>query len=197
MFKLICVTNRKLCVGDFTDRIAELHKNGVAVILREKDLSEREYIELTRSVIKVCPDVVIHSYVNAAAEFGVGKIHLPFNMLNGHCRLDFEAIGVSVHSAKEAVQAEKLGASYVTAGHIFETDCKIGIAPRGTEFLKSVVSAVNIPVYGIGGISPDNIGLIKEAGAAGGCIMSGFMRCESIEKYLEQIYKNILKKRTC
>ena len=194
MFKIICVTNRKLCVGDFTDRIAELYKNGVTVILREKDLPESEYIELTRRVIKVCPDVIIHSYVNAAKEFGVRKIHLPLHMMNENIGSDFETVGISVHSDEEAVRAEKLGASYITAGHIFATDCKKGVAPRGTEFLKSVVSSVNIPVYGIGGISPRNIGLIKETGAAGVCIMSGFMQCEDIEKYLAKIGKNVLKK---
>ena len=109
------------------------------------------------------------------------------HMMNKNVKNDFETVGVSVHSAEEAAAAEKMGADYVTAGHIFVTDCKRGLAPRGLEFLKSVVDSVSIPVYGIGGISPDNIAEIKASGADGGCKMSGFMKCENIEKYLEKL----------
>ena len=68
-----------------------------------------------------------------------------------------------------------LGASYVTGGHIFATDCKKGVPPRGLDFLKAVCSSVNIPVYAIGGINGDNINSVLNAGASGACIMSGLM----------------------
>ena len=87
----------------------------------------------------------------------------------------------------------------MTAGHIFATDCKKGLPPRGLDFLKSVCDAVGIPVYAIGGINiassddstasdapsaydamPDinvpRLSEVMECGAAGGCIMSGMMR---------------------
>ncbi|MCI8520921.1 MAG: thiamine phosphate synthase [Clostridia bacterium] len=187
MFKIICVTNRKLCVGDFLSRVGELHKEGVTVILREKDLNESEYAELAEKVIKVCPDVILHTYTEAAKRLNSDKIHLPYSMLKAN--MDFKITGASVHSAKEAADAEKLGADYVTAGHIFHTDCKKGLAPRGLEFLKETVDAVSIPVYAIGGITPDNIAEIKETGAAGACIMSGFMQCENVGKYMEKVRK--------
>ena len=44
--------------------------------------------------------------------------------MNENAEKEFETVGVSVHSADEAVLAEKMGATYVTAGHIFATDCK-------------------------------------------------------------------------
>ena len=87
----------------------------------------------------------------------------------------------------------------MTAGHIFATDCKKGLPPRGLDFLKNVCDAVGIPVYAIGGINiassddstasdapsaydamPDinvpRLSGVMECGAAGGCIMSGMMR---------------------
>lgn len=69
-----------------------------------------------------------------------------------------------------------------------------GLEPRGIEFLKNAVSSVDIDVYGIGGISPENIGKIQNTGAKGGCIMSGFMKCDNVKKYLDETYKNLLKK---
>ncbi len=52
-----------------------------------------------------------------------------------------------------------------------------GSPPRGLPFLQNVCQAVQIPVYGIGGIKIDEAQLheLKNAGAAGGCVMSGMM----------------------
>lgn len=193
MFNIVCVTHRKLC-DNFFERVGELYKNNIPVILREKDLSESEYEELAKKVIEICPNVILHSYINIAEKLGVKRIHLPLHLMNENVSEKFETVGVSVHSADEAILAEKMGATYVTAGHIFVTDCKKGLEPRGTDFLKKAVSSVNIPVYGIGGISPDNIGKIQSTGAKGGCIMSGFMKCDDVKKYLDKTYKNLLKK---
>ena len=38
---------------------------------------------------------------------------------------------------EEAIEAQKLGATYISAGHIFATDCKKDLPPRGLEFLKN------------------------------------------------------------
>lgn len=89
----------------------------------------------------------------------------------------FQRIGTSVHSVEDAKEAERLGVSYMTAGHIYVTDCKKGLAPRGLGFLKDVCSTVNVPVYAIGGIKFDEKQWeeLKQNGASGGCIMSGMM----------------------
>ena len=91
---------------------------------------------------------------------------------------NFDIVGTSVHSVEDALEAQRLGADYVTAGHIYETDCKKGLPPRGLEFLKNVCDSVDIPVYGIGGIkiNEEQIEEVKKCGASGGCIMSGMMR---------------------
>lgn len=89
-----------------------------------------------------------------------------------------KVIGTSVHSLEEALEAERLGASYVTAGHIFSTECKPGLEPRGLTFLQKICEGVKIPVYAIGGIHPENLEKIAQTGAAGACMMSEFMRAE-------------------
>ena len=82
----------------------------------------------------------------------------------------FTKIGISIHSVEEAKEAEQLGASYLTAGHIYATDCKRGLPPRGLGFLKEVCREVSIPVYGIGGIKFDEEQWndMKKCGAVGG-----------------------------
>ena len=95
-----------------------------------------------------------------------------------------------LHSVEEAVEAQNLGASYITAGHIYATDCKKGLAPRGLEFLKEVCDSVTIPVYAIGGIDVDGTRRdeVKMCGAAGSCIMSGMMSCRNCFVPVIKIY---------
>ena len=116
------------------------------------------------------------------------KIHLSLKDFreNPQIREKFSLVGVSVHSLEEAKEAEALGADYVTAGHIFETDCKKGLKGRGLEFLRQVSQGVSIPVYAIGGISTENMEQVREAGANGVCIMSGFMKADD---FGESFYK--------
>ena len=181
----ICVTNRTLCRDDFLTRIDHIAKKGVAdaILLREKDLTEREYLELAEKVLSICKAhnrrCILHTYYKAAKELGCKEIHLPLPLLQKMREEGekewFTTVGTSVHSLKQANLAMHLQADYMTAGHIFETDCKKGLPGRGLSFLSKVVCESEVPVYGIGGISADNAGQVMATGAAGVCIMSGFM----------------------
>ncbi|NSB90740.1 thiamine-phosphate pyrophosphorylase [Clostridium saccharobutylicum] len=163
----------------------------VSIVLREKDLSENDYKKLAAEVLKVCrknnTECILHTYYKAAKELNCRKIHLPLHVLKSNLTIykEFDEVGVSIHSVNEAIEAMNLGATYITAGHIFATDCKKGVTPRGLDFLSSVCSSVNIPVYAIGGISPANAQKTIDVGAEGVCIMSGLMTCKNPELVFE------------
>ena len=86
---------------------------------------------------------------------------------------------------EEAWEAVALGATYLTAGHVFATTCKAGLPGRGVEFLAQVCAAVPCPVYAIGGISPELFPAVLQAGAAGACVMSGPMTCPDVRAYFQ------------
>ena len=200
MFKLISVTNRKLCCEDFLTRIERVAASGVdGVILREKDLSAEDYLALARQVTEVCrkqgTPCFLHTYAQEALDLDVKFIHLPLNVLKGIDKIkrdQFRALGASCHSLEDVRKAEELGCTYVTLGHIFATDCKPGLPPRGIELLRSVCSASSIPVYAIGGISPENAAACREAGAAGVCVMSGLMCCDDPAEYVRRFREALI-----
>ena len=192
MSDLICITNRKLCSNNFLDQIemiASAHPK--AIVLREKDLSEKEYEQLARQVMQICQkhgtQCILHSFSNAAIALGATAVHMPLPLLQKMTpqeKSHFQIIGASCHSLEEAIEAQDLGCTYITAGHIFLTDCKKGLPGRGLSFLEEICKAVRIPVYAIGGISSQNIESVRKTGAAGACIMSGFMRCKTVEEIM-------------
>ena len=192
MSDVLVITNRKLCKEDFFGRIEALAAAGPkGIILREKDLPEAEYLELARQTAEICDryqtPCVLHSFPGIALELGVKRLHLPLPILRNLSpdeRAYFTVLGASCHSAEDAREAEALGCTYITAGHVFDTDCKKGLPGRGLEFLKQVCESVRIPVYAIGGIDPENYKEVMAIGAAGVCVMSGAMVCEVPGRYL-------------
>lgn len=191
MCDILCVTNRTLCEEDFLARIEKIAVNHPAgIILREKDLSAEDYEVLATQVIQICQKhnvpCILHNYVGVALNLNVPAIHLPMHILrelDTKQKTGFSVLGASCHSVEEALEAQKSGCTYITAGHIFATDCKKGLPGRGLKFLQEVCTAVDIPVYAIGGIAKENLRAVQETGAKGVCIMSGLMKSKNIREY--------------
>ncbi len=191
MCKIVCVTNRTICKDDFLLRIEKIAtQHPTAIILREKDLSETEYQCLADEVIRICQKsgtrCILHSFPNVARQLNHRFLHLPLpllRVLSAEERKWFTILGASCHSVSDAVEAQKLGCTYITAGHIFDTDCKKGISGRGLDFLTGICQCADVPVYAIGGIHAQHYREVLQAGADGVCVMSGAMCCENIGEY--------------
>lgn len=189
---LTVVTSSVLCKDDFSERIERIaFSKPDRIILREKHLSQNDYYKLAKDCIAICQkykvDFSVNSFIDTARELNC-DLHVPFLTLkdNPFLAKEFKVLGVSVHSVKEAVDAEKTGADYVIFGHIFPTDCKEGLKPRGLELLKEVAQSVDISVYAIGGITEDKVLEVYANGAKGICVMSKLMTCP-----LEEIENNV------
>lgn len=183
---VIVVTNMGICKDDFFKRLEEIVcVKPDAVILREKALSTEEYQNLAEKCKKICDkykvDLIANTFISPARKAGIRKIQLPMTEFLKKCNelSDFEEIGVSVHSLDEAVLAEKLGATFLVAGHIYMTPSKPDKPSRGIEFIENICKRVSIPVMAIGGITPARVHEVTKAGAKGVCVMTPLMTCEN------------------
>lgn len=186
---LIAVTDSASCPRPLAEQIERLTKltelRPQAVILRAKALDKAAYRTLALQAQQSCKvtgiPLILHSDWQLAHDLGISKLHLPLALLRQMpaCkRTHFTWLSTSVHSVGEAQEAQALGATVLIAGHIYTTQCKAGLAPRGLGFLQNVCSAVNLPVYAIGGISFDasQHAELQANGARGACVMSAYMR---------------------
>lgn len=186
---LIAVTDSATCPRPLPEQIARLAKlpelRPQAVILRAKSLDKVAYRTLAIEAQQSCEAtgiaLILHSDWQLARKLGVKKLHLPLALLRQlpTCeRAHFTWLSTSVHSVGEAQEAQALGATVLIAGHIYTTQCKAGLAPRGLGFLQNVCSTVNLPVYAIGGIVFDAAqhAELQANGARGACVMSAYMR---------------------
>ena len=198
--KLNIISNRKLCENENLEKQIEkifsayerkiILKNFeiVALTLREKDLNKNEYLKLIEEIYPICQkyriNLILHQNydLNLDEKYMVEGIHLSydnFKSLNKNIREElikkYKRIGVSIHSLDEAKEIESLGATYVVAGHIFKTDCKKDLEPRGLKFIQELSSILTIPIFAIGGINKENSNLVLNSGAFGVCMMSSLM----------------------
>lgn len=199
--KLNIISNRKLCENEnlekqikkiflaYEKKIILKNFDIVALTLREKDLNKNEYLKLIEKVYPICQkykiNLILHQNydLNLDDKYKIDGIHLSYNIfksLNENIKAElikkYKRIGVSIHSLNEAKEAESLGASYVVAGHIFETDCKKGLEPRGLKFIEDLSSALTIPIFAIGGIDEKNSQSVINSGAFSICMMSTLMK---------------------
>ena len=184
----IVITNRALVQGDFLmqmEKVVRLHPH--ALILREKDLTDEEYEQLAGKVLEICHKenvaCFLHSRISVAHRLGCRRIHISVPLLLAmseeerlQLRTDFQEISVSCHSMEDMNIAVKNGATQIILGTIFETECKKGLKGKGTEFVREICSQCPVPVYTIGGMNLERLADVMDAGAAGGCMMSGFMK---------------------
>ncbi|MDR1721960.1 MAG: thiamine phosphate synthase [Methanobrevibacter sp.] len=200
---LVVVTNRKLVNGNFLEFIQEISKgNPFKLILREKDLDKSSYCQLFQKLssdyIEEGMDLVIHNHSDIGVSLGVKTIHFSFNefkKLIGEDKkgvlANFKSIGVSIHSKEESKFAEENGANYLIAGHIFQTDSKKDLKPKGLSYLKEIVNNTSLDVYGIGGINLKNIDSVLKTGVKGVAIMSDIMKSKNpYKKVLD--YKKVI-----
>lgn len=186
---LIAVTDSASCPRPLPEQIERLAKltelRPQAVILRAKSLDKAAYRTLALQAQQSCKvtgiPLILHSDWQLAHDLGISKLHLPLALLRQMpaCkRTHFTRLSTSVHSVGEALEAQALGATVLIAGHIYTTQCKAGLAPRGLGFLQNVCSDVSLPVYAIGGIGFDAAqhAELQANGARGACVMSAYMR---------------------
>ncbi len=144
---------------------------------------------------KVPPSkIIINDRVDVAYISNVKGVHLAYHSLPVETvKLKFAdlTVGCSVHSLEEAQIAEQQGADYVIFGHVYSTQSKPGLIPKGLEQLSFISELISIPVIAIGGIKPTNSRDVIVAGAQGIAVMSGILEAEDPLEAVQQ-YRSYL-----
>jgi thiamine-phosphate pyrophosphorylase len=94
----------------------------------------------------------LHTDVKLASALNAYGVHLPstaFDKIKEAKALGLKVI-ISTHTQEELVNAERLGADYVTYSPIFVTPNKG--EPKGVEDLKTLLTQTQIKVFALGGI---------------------------------------------
>ena len=191
-FYYYLITDRTLChPRSLGEVVEEACRNGIqAVQLREKDLGGKalyeQALELRDITRRWDAALFINERVDIALATGADGVHCREAGMGPVAVKELDPslrVGASVHSEEAAQQAEAEGADFLLFGPVYDTPSKAKYgAPQGTNRLRRVAGAVQIPVYAVGGITPERTFSCRSAGAMGVAGISSIMGAESVKQ---------------
>ena len=195
---LYAITDRSWLQGrSLAQDVEQAILGGSTIIqIREKNISDDEYIKRASEILPVCQKynipLIINDRVSVAKALGCG-VHLGAS--DGDIKQAREIlgkdaiIGATAKTIETAKLAEESGADYIGSGAVFGSETKTDAKPMNLEFFAEICKSVNIPVVAIGGINQNNAFKLKNTGLAGFCAVSGIFAQQDIKKATQNLYK--------
>lgn len=154
--------------------IVDRRRNARADVIhvRNKIIPARELFELAKWYVNRGDRVVVNTRADIALAAGAAGVHLPSgSFAPRELRPIVPAgflIGVSCHSREDVERAQAEGADYAYLSPVFAPLSKQDArAPLGLEGFAAAIRGLTIPVFALGGATPERLGECLAAGAAG------------------------------
>ena len=180
---------RQLCAG------------GVRLLqLRVKQQPTRDFVSLATVVQRICRDsrctLIINDRLDVALAVGADGVHLGQEDLPLAAARKIvggeKIIGVSTHTAQQALSAEQAGADYIGFGPLFGTTTKTtGYTARGLGQLQEVRQQVRIPIVAIGGITAERAPAVLRAGADAVALISDIVLAPDIQYRVRTLLRQL------
>lgn len=190
--RLLLVTDRQQTKGrPLVSVLAQALKAGrPSIQLRERDLCAKELLALADEIQQLTGprgvQLVINDRLDVALSLEGAGVHLRSNSLPVSVARRLigprRVLGASVHSVKEAVEADAGGADYIVLGPIYDTPSKQRYgAPLGLSALEGAARAVRVPIVGIGGVTAARARDMRLAGAFGVAVITAVLSADDVE----------------
>ncbi len=195
---LYAITDAKLIPANrFAETVEAAIKGGAAIIqLREKNENEDEIIRKGKALLEITQKykapLIINDSPEIAKKIGADGVHLggedksvkeARKLLGGNA-----IIGVSCYGEiKSGINAEKAGADYAAFGTPYFTPTKPDRKPTPFEILREAKEKLKIPVFAIGGITPENVVNVLKTGVDGIAVITAIFGQQDAEEAARRI----------
>lgn len=203
---LYLVTDSGLTRGRaLEDIVAAAAKGGVTIVqLREKEMATGEFIELARRLKSLLSPLniplIINDRIDVALASNADGVHI------GQSDMSYQdarkilgnnkIIGLSVESAEEVLEANKLDVDYIGISPLHATPTKTDThQPFGVEGCTRAVNQTIHPSVAIGGINLGNVAQTMECGVDGVAVVSAIVSADDPEEASRQLKEAINKSR--
>ncbi|MCK2149122.1 Nudix family hydrolase [Marinobacter alexandrii] len=162
-------------VASLQAALADLVQERPLIVLRAQELASAAYRELAQQALAVCrradTGLIVHG---APARFadtpGAAGLHLPWREAASLVSRPVPSqawLGVSCHSADQLARAVEIGADYATLGPVRATATHPGAEGIGWDAFRAMAATATIPVFGLGGLNPEDIARARNEGGQG------------------------------
>lgn len=198
--KLYVIISSNLMKKSLEEVLQDVIEGGAdAIQLREKTMSDREFLIIARQVRKVTAQsktvFIVNDRVEIARKADADGLHIGQSDIDittarsilGHNKI----IGVSTHTISQARRAQQSGADYIGVGPVFSTATKSYEPPVGLDYVQQVKKEITIPFVAVGGINIGNVQEVLHAGGRRIAICSAIICSENIIG-VTRVFKDLL-----
>lgn len=179
-----------------------LAQGGVGIVqFRAKNWQEERILTHCRILAPLCKELgvlfIVNDYPHIAVACDAEGVHIgqddgsleEVRKVTGPAMI----IGRSTHSHEQAMEGYREGADYIGFGPLFPTNTKPGRPAIGLEDISLVHTNLpaDYPVFCIGGIQPDRMESILQAGARRVVIVSWLLKHENIPSAAESVIRRL------
>lgn len=166
---------------DLVDILAATIAGGCRMVqLREKEWPSGRLLPVAKRLRARCRAAgvtfIVNDRIDLALALAADGVHLGQDDLPPHLARPLlragMLLGLSTHSVEQARAAQSAGADYVAVGAMFPTATKPDFELVGPDLVRKLRDEIRAPLIGIGGITPENVGDVIRAGAAGVSVIS-------------------------
>jgi 8-oxo-dGTP diphosphatase len=187
-----------LGVEPFLAQLEQLLRAGLRLLqLREKQLSDPEFLHLARRTVALCHRYGAKVLVNAApdvvAACGADGVHLNSVRLRAARMRPLShdlLVAASCHDAAELRAARDLGVDLVVLSPVQATASHPDATPLGWKGLQEMSEIVGAPVYALGGMRADDLARARDHGAHGLAMISGVWNVQNPATVVQTICGN-------
>ncbi|MCF7804912.1 MAG: thiamine phosphate synthase [Candidatus Marinimicrobia bacterium] len=201
-WRLYVITDSDISGKSHQDAAKAAMAGGADVIqFREKNCSSAELYEIAGELREITRkadvDFIVNDRLDIAQAVDADGVHLgqddiPISVAREILGPD-KIIGGSARYQGEAEQMAQEGVDYLGLGPVYEARSTKHdtVAPQGLDLVRKVKQETTLPIVAIGGIGPENLSFIFEAGADSVAVISAIMKADDITKATRDIKETI------
>ncbi len=172
----------------FLKTIEEACSAGLSLLqIREKERSSKDFLELALQVKAIANRYEVPFIINDRVDIAlacdadgvhVGAADFPIDLVRKMVGPD-KIVGATTKTVEAAKNALAMGADYLGVGAIYPTTTKVVTVLTAVSTLAEICEAVSIPVYAIGGLNGENMGVLQGLPIHGVAVVSAIMKSET------------------
>lgn len=180
------IVTEAACRGHWEDATRRALASGAVGIvqLREKSIDDREFARRA-ATLRALADaagalLVLNDRAHLVVETGADGVHVgehdvPVAQARALVGPD-RVVGLSTHDPASLVAAASRGADYVGLGPCYATSTKrLERAPGGPALVDACMGRCALPVFAIGGVTPERAAALADAGASRVAVAAGVL----------------------
>ena len=168
--------------ADFQDKLEQALKTGSKIVqLRCKGMDDAKYREVTHLAEVIChrfeAPLLLATTVDLFVETNANGLHLSSNRLGDFSERPIatdKILSVSCHTKADLELADRLGADILLLSPVKPTTSHPDLPGIGWNHFREMTEKLEQPVFGLGGMQPEDVDAAQAAGAQGVAATAGY-----------------------